>query len=332
MRWTTGLRGKVGGFARRGQVWILSALLGCLSYGLSLGGEEGSASLKPTDLLPKDQDLKGWQSEGPPSVYTGEELFDYINGGAELYLEFNFKQVGVQEYRNDAGSSLVVEVYEMDSPKNAYGLYSFDTRGEHPAIGQEATYSFGLLKFWKDRFLCRILSLDAEEAMKGVIFSLGEKIAAKIPSEGTKSPILAYVPKENVVPESIHYFHQRVTLNNFYFLSDENILNLNQETEGVFFEHQLAGKTAKVILIRYPGTPDSLAAFEKALHAYFQERKLEDSGPTEKKQIIKSIKQGEYAGMKWAQNYLVLTFGAQDQRSCQDLLESMAKRVGQSLE
>lgn len=329
MRWTTGLRGKVGGFARRGQVWILSALLGCLSYGLSLGGEEGSASLKPTDLLPKDQDLKGWQSEGPPSVYTGEELFDYINGGAELYLEFNFKQVGVQEYRNDAGSSLVVEVYEMDSPKNAYGLYSFDTRGEHPAIGQEATYSFGLLKFWKDRFLCRILSLDAEEAMKGVIFSLGEKIAAKIPSEGTKSPILAYVPKENVVPESIHYFHQRVTLNNFYFLSDENILNLNQETEGVFFEVHISGKTAKIIFIRYPRPQDSQAAFEKFLSFHFQEKNPKAFGSTGKNEMVKRVQNGEFHGMKWSRNHLIIILGTSDEQSCQDLLGNMAKRLDQ---
>lgn len=219
----------------------------------------------------------------------------------------------------------------MDSPENAYGLYSFDTRGEHPAIGQEAAYSFGLLKLWKDRFLCRILSLDTEEAMKGVIFSLGEKIAAKIASGGSKSPILAYVPKESIVPESIHYFHQRVTLNNFYYLSNENILNLNRETEGVFFEHQIPGKSAKVIVIRYPRTSDSQAAFEKARDVYFQVRKLEDSGPNDEKPIIKSIKPGEYAGMKWAQNYLILILGAQDQQSCQDLMDSMVKRMGQVL-
>lgn len=319
--------GKLGGFARRGQVWILSALLGCLMYGLTLGSEESMTSLKPTDLLPKDQDLKGWQSVGPPNVYTGEALFEYIDGGAELYLEYNFKQVAIREYSNDAGSSLTIEVYEMDSPENAYGLYSFDTRGEHPAIGQDATYSFGLLKFWKGRFFCRALSLDPEETMKGVIFSIGEKIATRIPSEGARSQLLEIVPGENIVPESIHYFHQKVTLNNFYFLSDENILDLNQKTEGVFFEVQLSGKTAKIIFIRYPRPQDSQAAFEKFLSFHFQEKNPKAFRSTGKNEIVKRVQNGEFHGMKWSRNHLIIILGTSDEQSCQDLLGNMAKRL-----
>jgi hypothetical protein len=44
--------------------------------------------------------------------------------------------------------------------------------------------------------------------MKGVILLVGEKIAAKISSERTKSQILSYVPRENVALESIHNFHR----------------------------------------------------------------------------------------------------------------------------
>lgn len=326
MIWVAKPQGKLYGFARIGRIWIFSIILGYLLYGLSSGNQERAASLRPTGLLPNSQDLKGWQPVRPPDVYTGEELFNYIDGGAELYLEFNFKQVAIQEYHNNVGSSLMIEVYEMDSPKNAYGIYSLDTRGEHPTIGQEATYGVGLLKFWKDRFFCRILSLDLGKAMKKeVILSVGEKIAAKIPSEGARPQILDYIPRENTVPESIHYFHQRVALNNFYYLSNKNILNLTEETEGVFFEYQLQEKPAKVILIKYPREKDSLVAFKKFLNLYFEDKGINDSRFTEGKEIIKPMQDGQYAGIKLYRAYLILALETKDKKNCQGLLASIAK-------
>jgi hypothetical protein len=319
---------KPDGFPKIRRTWIISIILGSLLYGVSFGSEEKAASLSPIDLLPKIHDLKGWKSADPPDVYMGEELFDYMDGGAELYLEFNFKQVAIQEYIYNKSSSLMIEIYQMDSPKNAYGIYSFDTRGEHPIIGQGATYSSGLLKFWKGPFFCRILSLDRGEKMRSLIFVIGEKIAAKIPTEGTKSQLLTYVPRENIIPESIHYFHQRVTLNNFYYLSDKNILNLNEATEGVFFEYQHQEKPVKVILIGYPRIKDSLAAFQDFINSYLQDKDFKNLGSIEEKEIIRPMGNGEYMGIKLARDYLVLIFETRNKQICRELFGVIDKRLG----
>ena len=138
---------------------------------------------------------------------------------------------------------------------------------------------------------------------------------------------MGVVPGENIVPESIHYFHQKVTLNNFYFLSDENILNLNQETEGVFFEVQLSGKTAKIIFIRYPRPQDSQAAFEKFRSVHFQEKTPKTFESTGKNEMVKRMPNGEFHGTKWTRNHLIIILGTSDEQSCQDLLGNMAKRL-----
>lgn len=55
--------------------------------------------------------------------YAGNALFGYIDGGAELYLEYGFKKLGRQEvlYSNE---KFVVEIYQMAGPNEAYGVFS----------------------------------------------------------------------------------------------------------------------------------------------------------------------------------------------------------------
>lgn len=55
--------------------------------------------------------------------YAGRALFGYINGGAELYLEYGFKKLGRQEVQY-AGERFVVEIYQMAGPNEAYGIFS----------------------------------------------------------------------------------------------------------------------------------------------------------------------------------------------------------------
>ncbi|MDP2884355.1 MAG: hypothetical protein Q8P51_04960 [Ignavibacteria bacterium] len=55
--------------------------------------------------------------------YAGKALFGYIDGGAELYLEYRFKKLGRQEVLY-SGEKYVVEVYQMAGPREAFGIFS----------------------------------------------------------------------------------------------------------------------------------------------------------------------------------------------------------------
>jgi len=56
--------------------------------------------------------------------FEGAALTGYINGGAELYREYGFTRLTVQEVRLRSGEELVVESYRMRSPSVAYGIFS----------------------------------------------------------------------------------------------------------------------------------------------------------------------------------------------------------------
>jgi hypothetical protein len=61
------------------------------------------------------------------ATYNGKALYGYIDGGAELYYEYGFRRVVVQEIARDS-LRIHLEVFEMDSPAGASGIFSV-TRG-----------------------------------------------------------------------------------------------------------------------------------------------------------------------------------------------------------
>ncbi|MGM0667853.1 MAG: DUF6599 family protein [Bacteroidota bacterium] len=83
-------------------------------------------------------------------TYTKESLFGYMNGGAELYLEYGFDRLVVSEIDID-GTEYKLEVYKMDDPEAAYGIYSVsvfrcDTSGHLDACACQTQYQLQLCK------------------------------------------------------------------------------------------------------------------------------------------------------------------------------------------
>ena len=75
-------------------------------------------------ILPASGFSPGWALEGPIKKYTGEDLFEYINGEAELYLQFGFKilTTGLYLKEGDDKRGITVDVYEMGSDLEAFGF------------------------------------------------------------------------------------------------------------------------------------------------------------------------------------------------------------------
>jgi len=56
-------------------------------------------------------------------TYTDASLYGYINGGAELYLEYGFDTLTVTELVCD-GRDIKIETYRMKDPEAAFGIFS----------------------------------------------------------------------------------------------------------------------------------------------------------------------------------------------------------------
>jgi hypothetical protein len=72
--------------------------------------------------LPPESAIPGWTPSGPGKHHTPGNLFDYINGGAEIFNEFGFRELLVQSYRK-GDSEITVELYRMDGAPAALGMF-----------------------------------------------------------------------------------------------------------------------------------------------------------------------------------------------------------------
>src|SRR5512146_1704116 len=81
-----------------------------------------AAHAQETQILPADGFAGGWKKAEAPKRFTQADLYGYIDGGAELFLEYGFEQLTVQKYRNGA-DEFTVEAYRMTDPAAATGIY-----------------------------------------------------------------------------------------------------------------------------------------------------------------------------------------------------------------
>jgi hypothetical protein len=138
--------------SRRRGIAVL-ALMGSLI----LSGSWAAAARAVQDdlraLLPAGGDARGWVKDGDPQEFVGEDLYTYINGGAEIYQEYGFRRVVVQDYENAAGKSVSLEIFEMETPAAAFGIFTFKRSGQGKSIAVGAELEDYYLNFWKGRFL-----------------------------------------------------------------------------------------------------------------------------------------------------------------------------------
>jgi hypothetical protein len=290
---------------------ILFSALMLLSFATNLD----CAQEKLVDLLPEGND--GWVKSGKFEIYDQENLFDYMDGGAELYLAYDFQKLAVQRYssntQDSAGEkSITVEIYQMSSSPDAYGLFSFDREGEKVQLGQKGVYAEGLLGFWKDRFFVRILGFPSN--LKEMILKFGAEIDQKIKTTGKPPELLSKIPKDSLISNSDHFFHKQIVLNNLYFLSDKNILNLSDKTDCLLADYRFDGEIAKLLLIKYPNPGNAENAYESFNKSYLRNE------AAEKNKIIE-IEKGKSVGLDLQNNYLLLVFEGKDKNITLQLLD-----------
>jgi hypothetical protein len=188
----------------------------------------------PAKFLPKGSDVEGWREHRPLQHYVGEDLYEYINGGAEIYHEFGFAQVVVQDYINDVGKSVSVEIYEMASSVSAYGMYTFktDSKGKWISIGQDAQLSDYYMNFWNGPFLVTLTGFDETEETRAGLLIIAKSVVSKMPAGGEKPHIVSLLPEEDLKAQSLKYFEGFLGLRNSHPFFQFPIAGFEQGIKG----------------------------------------------------------------------------------------------------
>ena len=213
-------------------------------------GQERKANPVLAALVPH---VEGWTEDGGPRSFFPETLYEYIDGAAENYLSYDFKELLVADLKK-AGSeaTMTVEVYDMGLPLNAFGIFGAERYPENPpmAVGDVGYLEGESLNFMAGRYYIKLLSFGLKEATAETLAGFGEKLAAAVPGKGSLPPLLTVFPKEGLVARSERYVRKNFL--GYEFLHDgyTAAYTVNgQEVEG-FLVEAASGTEAEAMLGR----------------------------------------------------------------------------------
>jgi hypothetical protein len=150
--------------------------------------------------------IAGWSPQGEPSTYDAADLWELINGAADIFLSYGFETVTVQKFSaGDVTASIAV--YDMGRPLNAFGIYRTEAPADESAlpVGTEAVvsppYQCLLLK---DRYYVKVEAYEGDiDQATGE--SLVAAIADALPGEAGLPPEFTALPADDMVKGSGQY-------------------------------------------------------------------------------------------------------------------------------
>jgi hypothetical protein len=237
----------------------------------SLANAQSIDAIKPA--LPDR--VMTWTKAEEDRLYDDRTIFDYIDGAGEVYRSYNMQRCLSRRYLTPQGPAIILDIFDMGSSEDAYGVFTHDQDGEKLNLGQGAYYRAGWLSLWKDRFFVSIYAERETEATRPALLELAGTVASLIRSEGPKPRILSSLPDQGLQDESIKYFHNHVVLNRHYYLTTENILNLGTKTDATLASYSRKTGAAQLLIIQYPDEESA-----KRSHAAFLRHYLPDAEPS----------------------------------------------------
>jgi hypothetical protein len=220
-------------------VWIL-----CTAATLSSVSLAAAAGQSPEDLLPTSC-IPGWTMEGKVATYTPENLYRYIDGEAELYLPYGFKKAAAVRYVKAASSSggtrengLVVNIFEMGSLLDAFGIYSNYRTSTLPQtkVGADGFLDETELMFYQGRCFVQIETSGTLTQEASLFQSCAEAVSGKIPGGREKPRELKFLKLTSAVPLTEKYYPQGLLGYGFF-------------GRGLTVEVTVGGEPAKALVI-----------------------------------------------------------------------------------
>lgn len=265
--------------------------------------------------IPLPKEVHGWVWDGKCEVYDAKTIFDYIDGIGEVYRAYNMRTVWACRYERTDQPTLTLDIFDMGTSDDAYGIFSFERDGEDVRIGQQAEYSGGMLRFWKGRYFVAITAYSDSAEGRQAILALGRVVANGIANAGTLPQLLSLLPAVGLQKERVLFFRHYMILNRHFFVANRDILNLSPHTEGVLGTYQRGAKARfRIVILRYPTESDAIKAWNLFAQTYLREGRASGVVRTEN---------GRWTSAKRQSRYIAIVFETATQREAIDILKSV---------
>jgi hypothetical protein len=213
---------------------------------LAAGQPAGAASAGAPSWLPAEL-----REFGPPESFTPDNLYDKIDGKAELYLAAGFVQMNCQLFALKSASDQWLEwfVYDMGTFPHAFSVFSTQRRSEGQALPvAEFAYRTQNAVF----FVCggnyvEAVASSADPALMQAVAGMASRFVAANPGGTARLPELAALPTEDLEPGS-------------YTLQSSDAFGFDQFKNVFTAQYKLGGAELTAFVMSCPGTAEAAAS------------------------------------------------------------------------
>lgn len=210
------------------------------------------------ESLPGVDTVAGWTPVDDVEIFNLENIYDLVNGQADSFFAYGFEQVAVRHYEDADEAMLGVEVWQLATPADAYGLFTTSIAGAPIDIGSDGDGDPGWrLIFWQDRYYVQVRA--RQELPDSILRDFGDAVSATLESGGERPALMDRLPSDGLVERSAIFFHEEISIQSELWLGGENLLGLEPDTEGVVARYEFDGEVVRLLLIQYAGTEKASA-------------------------------------------------------------------------
>jgi len=163
--------------------------------------------------LPGDNVVPGWTPQGQPRHFVAANLWEYIDGGAEAYLRFDFQEVVAVTYVNRAaGLEIAADLYRMANPLGAFGIYAqeLNPAANVVAVGGEGSFDRTAFTLWTGPCYLKLASDKDDPQLEAGLKALAAEVAKRVggatarPAQFDRFPTAGLVTRSfKVIPKDV---------------------------------------------------------------------------------------------------------------------------------
>jgi len=218
-------------------------------------------------VLPGDDFFPGWKRSGPPLTFIKADLFNHIDGGAELFLEFGFEKVSCQRYKKGS-AELTFEVYEMELPESALGVYLMKCGRETPfqEIPARNSSETAQATILRGRYFILLDNFSGGAELQPAMIALAKAALAKLPDVPASRRLFELLPPKDRLAGSERLIRGPVVLQPYFTFGEGDILQLEGKIFGAAANYREAPDAVFTrFIIPYPNEGRAGAVYQNLL-------------------------------------------------------------------
>jgi hypothetical protein len=142
----------------------------------------GCGGRRAADDFPRDDEVRGWKMERQPRVFQADNLWQYIDGDAERYLQAGFENVRNAVYQYRGRVEAAADIYTMKNPGAAAKVLDSEADlGSQPAaLGDGGKVYRASIVFRKGRHFVRLIAYQDDPDGQKALMELAQAIAERL--------------------------------------------------------------------------------------------------------------------------------------------------------